>query len=275
MKRKGFTLIELLVVIAIIAILAAILFPVFSRAREQARKTACLSNTKQIGTAFQMYMQDWDETFPYAPKPCWSGMTNKQTWLFWTEMLYPYLKNWAVYSCPSMRPDSHSAWPACCWPWQGPNPRNQNAMVPCVTGYKCAYGISDLALSGTFWCQGKSGALKLADVKTPAEYVVIGDSSSGYVAPYLQSMGMVVMLAFANAVPGQNPGIECCPGGSWGTPPISDLQTAIDKSARHTGGSNLIFMDGHAKWYKADQIKPMVAGGKLRICHWDLVWAPQ
>jgi prepilin-type processing-associated H-X9-DG protein len=148
-------------------------------------------------------------------------------------------------------------------------------MVPCVTGYKCAYGISDLALTGTFWCQGKSGALKEADVKTPAEYVVIGDSSNGYVAPYLQSMGMVVMLAFANAVPGQNPGIECCPGGSWGTPPISDLQTAIDKSARHTGGSNLIFMDGHAKWYKADQIKPMVAGGKLRICHWDLVWAPQ
>jgi prepilin-type N-terminal cleavage/methylation domain-containing protein len=58
MRKKGFTLIELLVVIAIIAILAAILFPVFSRAREQARKTACLSNTKQIGTALQMYMQD-------------------------------------------------------------------------------------------------------------------------------------------------------------------------------------------------------------------------
>ena len=61
---RGFTLIELLVVIAIIAILAAILFPVFAQAREAARKTQCLSNTKQIGTAYMMYLQDFDETFP-------------------------------------------------------------------------------------------------------------------------------------------------------------------------------------------------------------------
>jgi prepilin-type N-terminal cleavage/methylation domain-containing protein len=64
-QKKGFTLIELLVVIAIIAILAAILFPVFSRAREQARKTACLSNLKQIGQALMMYVQDWDEGYPF------------------------------------------------------------------------------------------------------------------------------------------------------------------------------------------------------------------
>jgi len=64
MKKRGFTLIELLVVIAIIAILAAILFPVFSRAREQARKSACLSNAKQIGLAIQMYSQNWDEKLP-------------------------------------------------------------------------------------------------------------------------------------------------------------------------------------------------------------------
>ncbi len=186
----------------------------------------------------------------------------------------PYVKNWQVYSCPSMREDSHSAWPACCWPWQGPNPRPQNAMVPCntSTGVKCAFGISDLFLSGSFWCQGRQRAIKLAEIKAPAEYVVIGDSSNGYVAPYLQANGIVVNLAFANAVAGSNPGIECCVGG-WGTK-ITDLNAAIDKAARHVGGSNLIFLDGHAKWYKADQIKPMVAGGKLRICHWDLVWAP-
>src|SRR5512146_1538478 len=64
MKRHGFTLIELLVVIAIIAILAAILFPVFAKAREQARKTACISNIKQLGLASLMYVQDYDETFP-------------------------------------------------------------------------------------------------------------------------------------------------------------------------------------------------------------------
>lgn len=63
-QRRGFTLIELLVVIAIIAILAAILFPVFAQAREKARQTTCVSNLKQIGTAFMMYVQDYDETYP-------------------------------------------------------------------------------------------------------------------------------------------------------------------------------------------------------------------
>src|SRR5438445_10640700 len=63
-RKSGFTLIELLVVIAIIAILAAILFPVFARARESARRATCLSNLKQLGTAFQMYAQDYDETYP-------------------------------------------------------------------------------------------------------------------------------------------------------------------------------------------------------------------
>src|SRR5579864_2083597 len=75
--RNGFTLIELLVVIAIIAILAAILFPVFAQAREQARKTSCLSNQKQISTGFLMYVQDYDETFPLrTPGP---GL--EQTWM--------------------------------------------------------------------------------------------------------------------------------------------------------------------------------------------------
>src|SRR5438270_7124865 len=77
MSRKAFTLIELLVVIAIIAILAAILFPVFAKAREQARKTACTSNVKQLGLAWMMYVQDNDETFPptnspTAPTPEWA-----------------------------------------------------------------------------------------------------------------------------------------------------------------------------------------------------------
>ncbi|MBU2595423.1 prepilin-type N-terminal cleavage/methylation domain-containing protein [Patescibacteria group bacterium] len=96
MKRHGFTLIELLVVIAIIAILAAILFPVFARAREKARQTSCLNNARQQATAVLMYVQDYDETFPmsaYSP----DGI-RLYTML---DVVSPYMKNWQIMECPS------------------------------------------------------------------------------------------------------------------------------------------------------------------------------
>lgn len=93
--RKGFTLIELLVVIAIIAILAAILFPVFARAREKARQTQCLSNTKQLNLAFQQYIQDYDEKLPQYE-------FNSHSW-YWEICIYPYVQNLGVYACPSRR----------------------------------------------------------------------------------------------------------------------------------------------------------------------------
>ena len=95
-SRKGFTLIELLVVIAIIAILAAILFPVFSRAREKARETACLSNLKQLGLANHMYAQDYDEQFVIE-----DTVGNPQLRL--TRGLTPYVKNRQIFYCPSAR----------------------------------------------------------------------------------------------------------------------------------------------------------------------------
>src|SRR5258708_27737999 len=88
-KRFGFTLIELLVVIAIIAILAAILFPVFAQAREKARAISCLSNCKQSGTAYYMYVQDYDEVSPKMG----SGVD-------WWALIYPYTKNLGLYYCP-------------------------------------------------------------------------------------------------------------------------------------------------------------------------------
>jgi prepilin-type N-terminal cleavage/methylation domain-containing protein/prepilin-type processing-associated H-X9-DG protein len=114
--KKGFTLIELLVVIAIIAILAAILFPVFAKAREKARQTSCLNNLKQIGTAFIQYAQDYDERFPVywrdqlqtdtsAPGYYFltsngaPGMGGKKT--SWMDFVYPYIKNTQVFVCPS------------------------------------------------------------------------------------------------------------------------------------------------------------------------------
>src|SRR5687768_4219676 len=92
-RRRAFTLIELLVVIAIIAILAAILFPVFAQARDKARTSSCLSNTKQLGTALMMYTQDFDET----NVPNGTGTNNPQ----WPDLLQPYAKNTGILICPS------------------------------------------------------------------------------------------------------------------------------------------------------------------------------
>jgi prepilin-type N-terminal cleavage/methylation domain-containing protein/prepilin-type processing-associated H-X9-DG protein len=116
--RKAFTLIELLVVIAIIAILAAILFPVFARARENARRASCLSNLKQIALGFMMYAQDYDEkfprlgnSFPHQATPVIPGAdnfnyVNSTTWgtyyfPSWASMIYPYVKSTQVFYCPS------------------------------------------------------------------------------------------------------------------------------------------------------------------------------
>jgi prepilin-type N-terminal cleavage/methylation domain-containing protein/prepilin-type processing-associated H-X9-DG protein len=108
MKRRAFTLIELLVTIAVIAILAAILFPVFARARENARRSGCLSNLKQIGLGFVMYTQDYDEHMPPLYQDLGTGNfrypngeVSSNGSCPWYIMIYPYVKNWQIYNCPS------------------------------------------------------------------------------------------------------------------------------------------------------------------------------
>src|SRR5580765_8101707 len=95
-QKRGFTLIELLVVIAIIAILAAILFPVFAQAREKARQTSCASNVRNLGTAVLMYVQDYDEQFPLA-----AYATSGFSFVTWHDLTDPYAKNKGIWQCPS------------------------------------------------------------------------------------------------------------------------------------------------------------------------------
>ncbi|MEN6303655.1 MAG: DUF1559 domain-containing protein, partial [Armatimonadia bacterium] len=108
--KRGFTLIELLVVIAIIAILAAILFPVFAKAREKARQTSCLNNEKQLGTAILQYCQDYDEHFP----KCYTGENGGGSavrWYYYSPAyqgsIMPYVKNKQVFVCPSGNPGDY------------------------------------------------------------------------------------------------------------------------------------------------------------------------
>jgi prepilin-type N-terminal cleavage/methylation domain-containing protein/prepilin-type processing-associated H-X9-DG protein len=217
-QKKGFTLIELLVVIAIIAILAAILFPVFSRAREQARKTACLSNLKQIGQALMMYVQDWDEGYPFNIMWC-SLQPNQYFQMTAAYRLDPYLKSPGVWQCPSScmgrhlvnrkRPDGSAS--------------NLDYVYPgSFYGYYVNVGYNPYM--GRV-CPYNTTLIKQSQLPTPAETVAIADSSLGSVA----CGGRTVVYA------------NVCNAGC-------NRKVRLRSNTRHTEGSNLVFADGHAKW---------------------------
>lgn len=231
MRKRGFTLIELLVVIAIIAILAAILFPVFARAREAARATSCKSNLKQIVMGALMYTQDYDEIIVTS----WAGRRNNANVnqrydvpgsgsndTYWMYLILPYTKNTGIYKCPShnlaIEPDR-------------------------INPQRTSYGHQHNNLG---WSLG--AAPSLADLKTPADTIYFSDvgrhanwaaflanpdneaftTSTGgftYTRNYTQCMGC----------PGISP--TCC----------ADATTVV---AKHSGMVNIAFVDGHVKAMK-------------------------
>ncbi len=165
-QRRAFTLIELLVVIAIIAILAAILFPVFAQAREKARTISCLSNMKQIGTGIMMYTQDYDERifFRVGWKNSRSGYIATADSLRWWNQLMPYLKSGDVFRCAS---DST--------PTASPNAQSQKVIPRSYMALSCAESLG------------------LAQLDSPVDTIIItekwSDRTDSWIEPWLGNMG--------------------------------------------------------------------------------------
>jgi prepilin-type N-terminal cleavage/methylation domain-containing protein/prepilin-type processing-associated H-X9-DG protein len=146
-KKSGFTLIELLVVIAIIAILASILFPVFARARENARRSSCLSNVKQMGLAIMQYSQDYDEKYP----PVYYGVSNA-TYTGWFYLIEPYSKSAQLVNCPSAT----------------------NAFV-----YSGGKWQSNIQYGMSIRFEAYDTGVSLAAIDNPTQTIVIGEIESG------------------------------------------------------------------------------------------------
>jgi prepilin-type N-terminal cleavage/methylation domain-containing protein/prepilin-type processing-associated H-X9-DG protein len=240
----GFTLIELLVVIAIIAILAAILFPVFAKVREKARQTACLSNEKQLGLAFMQYIQDNDEQWPvngcYHSAPsygqCWGGQ------------VYAYVKSTGAFTCPD-DPTVYSG----------------------STSIAVSYAVNmDLVRtdSPSDWNGTAIGNSSAAD-SAPASTVLLSEVAqiaSRVDLPYENVQGGNTIVSSSTdgswdptwgsrVYPFPQAGDWYVTGGVNATGPLSGYTgTESGNIARHTNGSNFLMADGHAKWLQGESV---------------------
>jgi prepilin-type N-terminal cleavage/methylation domain-containing protein len=280
-ERKAFTLIELLVVIAIIAILAAILFPVFAQAREKARATSCLSNLKQMSLAAKMYTQDYDEMtlacaiVQDAPnEPAGNGLNG-----WWPQLINPYVKSYQVMQCPSYQSPSKS----------GPNPAgvpgnlapgyglpagNNGGIGLNDNTYGYAYGganrvITDPTTGQTSWT---NTLLPEAGLDKPAETVEFADASLTKTdALYIHNpdAGAPVEGDYQVWMNGpKQPGFDqrCA------NPPNDSEITVFQ--ARHNQIGNVSLYDGHAKAFKPSRIWiPIMCNDALRLGPQDM-WGP-
>jgi prepilin-type N-terminal cleavage/methylation domain-containing protein/prepilin-type processing-associated H-X9-DG protein len=267
--RFAFTLIELLVVIAIIAILAAILFPVFAQAREKARAISCLSNEKQLALGVLQYAQDYDETYPI-------GMTSDDIpggWGpiqdYWPGKIQPYIKNFQVFGCPT-DPDggrlAHSL-------------RAPNTWIDTWAGYGISYSANAMFDTGT-WSPGfpaagavgvggqtgwlRDAANRLAPIQRPAETVMLTEQyTSDWEKSTTPDFGMNCciwgkwtgfggpQLLFSNELE-----LPSANGANWGAGKLPDGRRAPAAfpdgpdgavATHHQGKANFAFLDGHCK----------------------------
>jgi len=233
MRKRAFTLIELLVVIAIIAILAAILFPVFARAREAARATQCRSNLNQIVKGAMMYIQDYDERIMSS----WAGARNNaanpynvvnsvSNDTFWMYLILPYTKNLGIYNCPSFS-----------------GPTEPDPINPQRTAYGHAHNFLGWGLNTP----------TLAEVERPADTIYFADRARRSWAAFVANPDDENVIkrtdGDCNACIRAYTQCTTCP-----SPYANPCCEAVTVGATHSGQANVAFLDGHVKTFRPSQL---------------------
>ena len=231
--KKAFTLIELLVVIAIIAILAAILFPVFAQAREKARQASCLSNQKQIGIGLMMYTQDFDETYPsayiYKNNTATTNGGSAGGYVHYSAMIQPYIKNDKIWVCPSDKlggvgPDNPP-----CPNWLDMATLGCEAQVP-----RLSYIPNSAVLPRKRGPQDAPNVVPVASIDAPADVIAIAEATHNLNCIFLGSTGQMNNERRNKSHRPTNALMRTATGGQWAGQSVADATGpvwAITKAA--------------------------------------------
>lgn len=251
-SQSAFTLIELLVVIAIIAILASILFPVFARARENARRSSCQSNLKQIGLGLLQYTQDYDERLPVNHQSTYTG---NGSFLGWVQLTQPYIKSYQLFQCPS---DPTSGSTNISQPWANAGSPNSSAQDSDHTDYWYS------RFAGNPPGEYQMG-VATPKIQNPSVSILVGEMDPAKTSPSGGYMGLqqnAEYPIYTSSASGEACSVPIVGAVAPGDANCSDDVLLDRKGAtRHLDGANYLFADGHVKYQKPSQI--YVPGAKF------------